>query len=69
GHADVVVNADKAYIIYFTHPGRTPENKGKTNYETKRSSIQIAELEYRDGQIICDRDKPLYLNLRAPRAK
>jgi len=63
GHADVVVNGNKAYIIYFTHPGRIQENKGKNNYETKRSSIQIAELEYLDGQIVCDRDKPVYLNL------
>lgn len=69
GHADVIVNGEKAYIIYFTHPGRTVENRGKINYETKRSSIQIAELEYRDGQIVCDRDKPVYLNLIAPKNK
>ncbi len=63
GHADVVVSGDKAYIFYFTHPGRTPENKGKDNYQTRRSSIQVAELEYIDGQIVCDRDKPVQLNM------
>jgi len=69
GHADVLANNDKAYIIYFTHPGRTAENKGKNNTETKRSSIQIAELDYRDGEIVCDRDKPVYLNLRPLKKK
>jgi hypothetical protein len=63
GHADVVVNADRAYIIYFTHPGRTPENVGKTNFETKRSSLQVAELEFVDGEIVCNRDKPVYIHL------
>ena len=59
GHADVVVRGKKAYIYYFTHPGRTPENKGIDNYETRRSSIQMAELEYNNGEIICNRDKHL----------
>ncbi|MEI7504362.1 MAG: family 43 glycosylhydrolase, partial [Paludibacter sp.] len=58
GHADVVVNGDRAYVIYFTHPGRTPENAGKTNFETKRSSLQIAELELMEGEIVCHRDSP-----------
>jgi hypothetical protein len=64
GHADVVVNGDKAYIFYFTHPGRTRENEGKDNYQTRRSSIQVAELEYIDGQIVCNRDKPVHINLQ-----
>jgi hypothetical protein len=67
GHPDVVVNGDRAYIFYFTHPGRTPANKGKDNYETRRSSIQVAELEYLDGQITCDRDKPVYIKLNPPK--
>lgn len=61
-HADVVVDGDKAYIIYFTHPGRAVTNRG---YESRRSSVQIAELEYNDGVITCDRDKPVYINLGA----
>jgi sucrose-6-phosphate hydrolase SacC (GH32 family) len=64
GHADVVVNNDKAYIFYFTHPGRIPENKGKNNYETKRSSIQVAALEYINGEIFCDRNKPVFIKLK-----
>lgn len=66
GHPDVVVNGDRAYIIYFTHPGRTPENKGKDTSEQRRSSIQVAELEYNNGIISCDRDKPVTINLKQP---
>lgn len=64
GHPDVIVNGDKAYIFYFTHPGRTPENKGVDSYETKRSSIQVAELQYINGEIICNRDEPVQINLK-----
>ncbi len=63
-HPDVVVNGDRAFIFYFTHPGRTEKNKGVDNYETRRSSIQVAELKYRDGQIVCDRNAPTYVELR-----
>ena len=66
GHADVVVSGDRAFVFYFTHPGRTPENRGTDNYETRRSSIQVAELEYRDGKITCDRNHPVFLNLVPP---
>ncbi|MCC8174149.1 MAG: family 43 glycosylhydrolase, partial [Odoribacter sp.] len=62
-HADVVVNKDRAYIFYFTHPGRTEENTGVDNYKTRRSSVQVAELEYKDGKIICDRDKLVFIHL------
>ncbi len=64
GHPDVVVSRDRAFIFYFTHPGRTAENKGLDNYETRRSSIQVAELEMVDGQITCNRDKPVYIRLK-----
>lgn len=66
GHPDVVVNGDRAYIFYFTHPGRTPESKGKDTSEQRRSSIQVAELEYNNGIISCDRDKPVTINLKQP---
>lgn len=64
GHPDVVENGDKAYVFYFTHPGRTLENKGIDSYETRRSSIQVAELEYINGEIVCNRDKSVYINLK-----
>lgn len=64
GHPDVVVQGDKAYVFYFTHPGRTPENKDVDGYETRRSTIQVAELEYDNGTIICNRNNPVYINLK-----
>jgi len=64
GHPDVIVQGDKAYVFYFTHPGRTTENKDADNYETRRSSIQVAELEYVNGEIVCNRDKSVYINLK-----
>nr|WP_294895359.1 family 43 glycosylhydrolase [uncultured Pedobacter sp.] len=65
GHPDVIVHGDKAYVVYFTHPGRTPENKGKDGYEERRSSIQIAELKFENGIITCDRNAPVYINLNS----
>ena len=56
-HADVVVQGDRAFIVYFTHPG------GDTNHEEatslKRTSVQVAELEIEAGRLVCRRDKPL----------
>lgn len=62
-HPDVLVRGDRAYIYYFTHPGKTLKNKGKDNYETRRSVIQVAALEYRDGEIVCDRNRPTQVDL------
>lgn len=63
-HADVVVQNDKAFIFYFTHPGKTQANKKVDNYTTRRSSIQVAELIYEDGKIKCKRDAPVYIELK-----
>ena len=60
-HCDVVVIGDRAFIFYFTHPGRTYKMDGmeveENTWNYHRASIQIAELEYVDGKIVCDRDK------------
>ena len=60
-HCDVVVVDDRAFIFYFTHPGRTYKMDGMEVEENTRNyhraSIQIAELEYVDGKIVCDRDR------------
>jgi sucrose-6-phosphate hydrolase SacC (GH32 family) len=66
GHPDIVVNGGKAYIFYFTHPGRSIENY-KDDYQSRRSSIQVAELEYEDGQLTCHRDKPVFIHLKKPK--
>lgn len=62
-HPDVVVNNNKAYIFYFTHPGRGIEDKDKSPHQMRRSSIQVAELEYKNGKLACDRDKPVFIDL------
>lgn len=67
GHADVVVSGDRAYIFYFVHQGQ--ETEAAANREWQRHTlIQAAELEYRDGTITCDRNKPAYIALQPPGA-
>jgi GH43 family beta-xylosidase len=67
GHADVLVNRDRAFLFYFTHPGRTGPDAGADGYEQRRSSIQVVELFHRDGRLTCDRDAPTHIRLIAPR--
>jgi hypothetical protein len=59
-HADVLVQDERAFVFYFTHPDRThkaePPDSHPLSY--KRSSLQVAELEFRDGSLSCNRDKP-----------
>jgi GH43 family beta-xylosidase len=62
-HPDVVVNGDKAYLFYFTHPGRSESGEKK---DMRRSSIQVVELNYIDGRIICNRDAATYIDLKPP---
>jgi hypothetical protein len=60
-HCDVVVTGEKAYVIYFTHPGRhthvdsPADSNGNIPYALRRSSIQCAELLFRDGTLVTDR--------------
>lgn len=65
-HADVVVSGDRAYLFYFTHPGRRGEAAQGDGTEQRRSSIQVVELEERDGWLNCDRDRPTRVELSAP---
>ena len=64
GHADVVVSGDRAYLFYFTHPGRRGPDIDKDGYEQRRSSIQVVELEVKDGKIVADRNQPTYIALK-----
>lgn len=63
GHPDVVVNDGKAYLFYFTHPGRRGQDANKDTTEQRRSSIQVAELKYTDGWLECNRNEPTYIYL------
>ena len=61
-HAGVMVAGEKAFVVYFTHPGRhlnvpqetSPQN---TTPEFNRSSLQIAELGAEGGKLVAHRDK------------
>lgn len=70
-HADVVVpgavaldtvpvDADHAYVFYFTHPVPSPGAPqtpfGETTYAERRSSVQVAVLRVVDGVLVCDRE-------------
>jgi hypothetical protein len=64
GHADVVVSGDRAFLFYFTHPGRHGPDADKDAYEQRRSSIQVVELTYNDQGIDAERDLPTYILLK-----
>lgn len=64
GHPDVVVQGDKAYLFYFTHPGRRPQIPDSLVYEKRRSTIQVTELFIKDGKLQCDRNQPVKINLK-----
>ncbi len=63
GHADVVVSGDRAFVFYFTHPGRV-SRKFENSEETRRSLIQVAELELVNGKVVANRDKPVFIRLK-----
>lgn len=67
-HADVVVCGDRAYIIYFTHPYTedAPPRQGISPLSNRHTALQAAELEVRDGRLVCDRDKKFRLRLTKP---
>lgn len=68
GHCDVVVNDGKAYVYYFTHPGRSKANPAaKGSFDDKRSVIQVAELEFSNETVTCNRNKPVTAKLKKPR--
>jgi hypothetical protein len=65
GHCDVVVNDGRAYVYYFTHPGRRKDKPAARNsFDDKRSVIQVAELKYNNGEISCDRNEAIRIRLK-----
>ncbi|MEO8414259.1 MAG: family 43 glycosylhydrolase [Ginsengibacter sp.] len=71
-HGDVVVVHDKAYIFYFTHPGRkthagaTMRADGIYPFDERRSLIQVAPLEIKNGTLVSDRNTPFDFWLTVP---
>lgn len=59
-HADVLVYKEHAYIFYFTHPEVSEEQRNDPafvwEYRHRRSSLQVAELRYENGELVCDRN-------------
>jgi len=68
GHPCVVVNRDRAYLFYFTHPGRagTVSPQDPDSPELRRSSIQVTELIEQNGRLSCDRNAPVEISLAPP---
>jgi len=65
GHCDVVVNDGKAWVFYFTHPGRVKTNPAPSeSVAARRSVIQVAELQLNKGVVSCDRDQAAYIRLQ-----
>ena len=66
GHADVVVNDNHVYLFYFTHPGRRKDKPAEHGtVEEMRSLVQLTELLFENGELVCDRDNPTYIKLLA----
>lgn len=63
-HGDVIVVNDKAYVFYFTHPGRTTHFDAHMNasgiypFDERRSSIEVGPLEIVNGTLVSNRNKP-----------
>ncbi len=66
-HCDVVVSGDRAFVFYFTHPGREQDVNMSRQTASRRSSIQVAELFLEEDLLRCRRNEPLYLTLEAPK--
>jgi len=58
-HCDVIVTGEQAYVVYFTHPGSAEKHEslapGNIPYAHRRSSLQCAELLFRNGTLETDR--------------
>lgn len=66
-HCDVVVSGDRAFLFYFTHPGRRGADVKKDSTEQRRSSIQVVELREENGWLTCNRDEPTRVLLLPPK--
>jgi hypothetical protein len=61
-HSDVVVDGDRAFIVYFTLPEADAARPGAP-YPARRSSVLAAELVVKGGELVCARDRDICLNL------
>ena len=73
-HGEVVVCGEQAYVIYFTHPGRTEHTAEHPDpvthiipFAERRSSIQAAELRVVNDTLRCDRNADFDFYLSEPK--
>lgn len=72
-HGDVIVVNDKAYVFYFTHPGRKThfdahmKENGIYPFDERRSSIEVGPLVIENGTLVSDRNKPFDFYLTEPK--
>lgn len=66
GHPGVYVSGERAFLFYFTHPGRKGTPVDKDALDLRRSSIQVVELSEANGQLSCNRDAPTRIRLTPP---
>lgn len=61
GHADVLVQGERAFLFYFTHPDWDRAIQYDTHavhpYPVKRTSLQVAALDLLGETLTCDRDQ------------
>lgn len=60
-----MVENDRAWLFYFTHGGRVGENAEKDNAESRRSVIQVTELQFEGNWLTTDRNAPALISLPA----
>lgn len=71
-HGDVIVVNGKAYVFYFTHPGRKTHfdahmrEDGIYPFDERRSSIEVGPLEIENGTLVSNRNKPFDFWLTEP---
>lgn len=62
-HPSVIIRDEKAFIVYHVQPfleyNPDTHEAGNDIYQ-KLSFLQMAELEFKDGKLFCDRNKVLY---------
>ena len=52
-------------MYFILHPGRRKDKPAaRGSFDDKRSMIQLGELKYINGEIICDRDAPVNIKLK-----
>lgn len=63
-HADVYVNGQQRIYFLLHSPDRQKNMLENNIGNERRTSIQVAELEVKDGVLVCDRNKDISVKLK-----